>query len=381
MEKLMINLRKAIEVLLKGAVYLSATLTVGVLVWIIGYIFVNGISKIDLAFLTSNYDAQTQYISVERQDGLQKDMEGYIKELGIRVAFNENNLLYIEDIDKGSPVMNAYNRSNQTFGLRKRDQIQVIGDEKTEGKSLEEIVTLFEAASDSTYSLKIRRPGGGVYPMLITTVYIILISLFIAAPIGILAAIYLTEYAKSGPVIRMIRFATESLAGIPSIIYGLFGMLLFVVTLNMGYSIIAGALTLSIILLPVIIRQTEESLKAVPMSYREASFGLGATKLQTISKVIIPSAIPGILVAVILSIGRIVGESAALLLTAGTVASIPNSLFGGGASLTVKAYTVAKEEGNIAMACAIGTVIITLIIVLNLISKLISSRLNRTAMK
>lgn len=155
---------------------------------------------------------------------------------------------------------------------------------------------------------------GGILPMIVSTVYMVLVSIVIATPIGILSAIYLHEYAKKGKVVEIIRFATECLAGIPSIIYGLFGGIFFVVTLKMQYSIIAGALTVAIIILPVIIRTTEESLKTVPNEFREGSLAMGATQFQTLYKVILPSALPGILSGVILSIGRVIGESAAILL-------------------------------------------------------------------
>ncbi|TCK98783.1 phosphate transport system permease protein [Natranaerovirga hydrolytica] len=365
--------------LLKYIIYLSTIVTVGILIYIIGFIFYNGISHINLTFLTSNFDSQTQFIKVESMEGNMRNDIGYIQSLGIVLEQNEEGSTYVASIDSNSTVKNGFNRANKAFSIKRGDEIQGIGDTRIESMSLEEITSLLEGHSN--YELRVSRPGDGVYPMIITTLYIVLVSLAIAAPIGILSAIYLTEYAKPGKLLRLIRFATESLAGIPSIIYGLFGMIFFVITLNMGYSIIAGALTLSIILLPVIIRQTEESLKAIPNVYREGSLGLGATQLQTIRKVILPNAIPGILVAVILSIGRIIGESAALLLTAGTVARIPDSLSSGGASLTVKAYHVAKEEGNIAMACAIGTVIILLIFTLNMLAKIISKKLNRAAAK
>lgn len=233
---------------------------------------------------------------------------------------------------------------------------------------------IINKTKDENLRIKLVQPGGGIVPMLVTTLYMIMLSLIIAGPIGIFAAIYLVEYAKPGPLVRLIRFGTESLAGIPSIIYGLFGALFFVTMLNLGISLLSGALTVSIILLPVIIRQTEESLKAVPMTFREGSLGLGATKIQTIIKVVLPSAVPGILVAIILSVGRVVGESAAILLTAGTTARIPGSFSESGATLTIKAYQVAKEEGNIEMACAIGTVIIVLVVLINLSSKYISTR-------
>lgn len=218
---------------------------------------------------------------------------------------------------------------------------------------------------------------GGILPMIVATLYIIVLSILISTPIGVLAAVYLKEYAKQGKIVKIIRFATESLAGIPSIVYGLFGGIFFVVVLGLNYSILSGALTVSIIILPVIIRTTEESLKTVPTNYREASLGLGATKFQTLYKVVIPSAIPGILSGLILSIGRVVGESAAILLTAGTVAQMPHSIFDSARTLTVHAYLVTKEKGNIEEAAAIGIVLIVIILSLNTVAKLISKKINK----
>lgn len=219
--------------------------------------------------------------------------------------------------------------------------------------------------------------GGGIFPMIVTTILMILISLVIATPIGILAAVYLQEYAKQGRMVRVIRFATESLTGIPSIIYGLFGAVFFVVYLKLGMSIIAASLTLTIIVLPVIIRTTEEALKTVPNTYREGSLALGTTKLQTLYKVILPSAMPGILTGVILSIGRIVGESAAIFLTAGTVAAMPDSIFSSARTLTVHSYLVTQESGDIGLAAAIGIVLIAIILALNLSATYISNKFNK----
>lgn len=219
--------------------------------------------------------------------------------------------------------------------------------------------------------------GGGILPMIVTTIYTIVISLVIATPLGILAAVYLQEYAKQGRLVNMIRFATESLTGIPSIIYGLFGAVFFVATLKLGMSIIAASLTLTIIVLPVIIRTTEEALKTVPQSYREGSLALGTTKLQTLYKVILPSAMPGILSGIILSIGRIVGESAAIFLTAGTVAAMPDSIFSSARTLTVHSYLVTQESGDIGLAAAVGIVLIVLIFFINMTATFISKKLNK----
>lgn len=219
--------------------------------------------------------------------------------------------------------------------------------------------------------------GGGIWPMIVTTLYTIVISLVIATPIGIMAAVYLQEYAKQGKLVRIIRFATESLTGIPSIIYGLFGAVFFVTSLKLGMSIISASLTLTIITLPVVIRTTEESLKTVPHAYREGSLALGTTKLQTLYKVILPSAMPGILSGIILSMGRIIGESAAIFLTAGTVAAMPASIFSSARTLTVHSYLVTQEAGDIELAAAIGIVLIVIILVLNLSATYISKKFDK----
>ena len=271
-------MRKTKEVLFNVLVWASAIFTVGILIAIIGFIFIKGIGKINLNFLFSNYSAK--------------------------------------------------------------------GD-------------------------------GGILPMAVTTLYTVGLSLLVATPIGVLSAVYLQEYAKQGKIVKFIRFATESLAGIPSIVYGLFGGIFFVVSLKMGYSILAGSLTIAIIILPTIIRTTEEALKTVPQSYREASLGLGATKFQTLYKVILPSCLSGILSGIILSVGRIVGESAAILLTAGTVAKMPKGIFSSARTLTVHSYLTASESGDIQTAAAVGIVLIAIVLFLNISAKLITKKLNK----
>jgi phosphate transport system permease protein len=220
----------------------------------------------------------------------------------------------------------------------------------------------------------------GIFPMIVATIYMVIASIAVAAPLGIMTAIYLTEYAKVGSrLVKVIRFCTESLAGIPSIIFGLFGMTFFVSILGLGFSILSGALTLSILILPVIIRTTEEALMAVPQTYREGSYGLGASKIYTIWRLILPSAMPGILTSVILSIGRVIGESAPVFLTAGMVARIPESLMDSGRTLTVHLYKLTTElftidEWNQAYGTA--TVLIVLVLLINMVTKLIARRFN-----
>lgn len=219
--------------------------------------------------------------------------------------------------------------------------------------------------------------GGGIFPMIITTCYIVLLSLLIAAPIGVCSAIYLVEYAKSGKIVRIIRFATESLSGIPSIVFGLFGYLFFVTQLGWKYSLLSGSMTLSIMILPTIIRTTEESLKAIPVSYREGSLGLGASKLRTILKVVLPSALPGILIAVILSIGRIVGETAAVYFTAGFAPHMAKSIMDSSRTLSVHMYVLTKE-GNFDSGFATATVLIIVVLTMNLIANFIGKKLNKS---
>jgi phosphate transport system permease protein len=220
----------------------------------------------------------------------------------------------------------------------------------------------------------------GIFPMIVSTIYMVIASIAVAAPLGIMTAIYLTEYAKVGSkLVKVVRFCTESLAGIPSIIFGLFGMTFFVVILGLGFSILSGALTLSILILPVIIRTTEEALMAVPQTYREGSYGLGAPKIYTIWRLILPSAMPGILTSVILSIGRVIGESAPVFLTAGMVARIPDSLLDSGRTLTVHLFKLTTELFTIEewnQAYGTATVLIVVVLLINMVTKFIASRFN-----
>lgn len=206
-------------------------------------------------------------------------------------------------------------------------------------------------------------------PALANTLSIIVLSLLFAVPAGTGAAVYLTEYARRGNrLVRIVGITAETLAGIPSIVYGLFGSLFFVKYLGLGLSLLSGALTLSIMILPLIMRTTEEALRGVPDSYREGSFGLGAGKLRTVFSVVLPSAVPGILSGVILGTGRIVGESAALIFTAGTVAEIATSLFSSARTLSVHMYTISGEGLYISQAYATAVVLLAVVIFINALS-------------
>lgn len=215
-------------------------------------------------------------------------------------------------------------------------------------------------------------------PAIINTLIITGLALLIAVPIGIFSAIYLVEYAKRGnKFVEVIRVTTETLSGIPSIVYGLFGMLFFVNTLKWRFSLLSGAFTVAIMILPLIIRTTEEALQSVPDSYREGSFGLGAGKLRTVFRIVLPSAIPGILAGVILAIGRIVGETAALIYTAGTVAEIPDSVMDSGRTLAVHMYNLSNEALYMDQAYATAVVLLVLVIGINALSSFAAKKLTK----
>ena len=228
------------------------------------------------------------------------------------------------------------------------------------------------------FSLTYTTDNQSMLPAMINTVQMVLVALVIAVPFGIGSAIYLVEYAKKGNrLVTIIRLTTETLSGIPSIIYGLFGYLCFNVAIKMGYSILSGGLTLAIMILPLVMRTTEEALLAVPDSYREGSYGLGAGKCRTIFKLVLPSAVPGILSGVILSIGRIVGETAALIFTAGTVAETATSVFDSSRTLAVHMYLLANEGLYINKAYAVAVVLLVLVLLLNGVSGLIAGKLKK----
>lgn len=230
----------------------------------------------------------------------------------------------------------------------------------------------------SLFSLHYTTDNASVIPALINTVVMTLLSLLIAVPFGIFSAIFLVEYAgKGNKFIEVIRLTTETLSGIPSIVYGLFGMLFFVNTLKWGFSVLAGAFTLSIMILPLIMRQTEEALKAVPDSYREGSFGLGAGKLRTVFRIVLPSAVPGILAGVILAIGRIVGETAALIYTAGTVAQVPKNVLGSGRTLAIHMYMLSSEGLYMNQAYATAVILLVLVVAINTLSGVIAKKLTK----
>ena len=212
-------------------------------------------------------------------------------------------------------------------------------------------------------------------PAIINTITMTLLSLLIAVPIGVFSAIYLVEYARRGnKLVKVVRLTAETLSGIPSIVYGLFGYLMFSIALGWGYCLLAGALTMAIMILPLIMRTTEEALKAVPDTYREGSFGLGAGRLRTVFRIVLPSAMPGISAGIILAIGRIVGETAALIYTAGTVAGIPKNLLGSGRTLAIHMYALLNEGLYMEQAYATAVVLLVMVVGINTLSSFIARR-------
>ena len=230
----------------------------------------------------------------------------------------------------------------------------------------------------SLFSLHYDSDNVSMLPSIINTLIMIGVALLIAVPIGVFSAVYLTEYAKKGnKLVKIIRTTAETLTGIPSIVYGLFGMLFFVTACHMSYSLMAGILTVAIMVLPTVLRTTEEALLAVPDSFREGSFGLGAGKLRTVFRIVLPSAIPGILSGVILSTGRIAGETAALIYTAGTVADIPSSVMSSGRTLAVHMYNLASEGLYMDQAYATAVILLVLVVGINTLSGVVAKRLTK----
>lgn len=209
---------------------------------------------------------------------------------------------------------------------------------------------------------------GGIFSTVVGTVALTIVAILIATPLGVGTAVYLREYTREGRISRVIRFGTDCLAGVPSIIFGLFGFVFFVILLRMGWSILSGGLTLATMILPTIICTAEEAIKSIPYSYREVSYGLGATRWQTIRKVVLPNAFPGILTGVLLGVGRSVGETAAVILTAGSSFLMPDSIFSPIRTMAIHFYILAREGISMEMAYATGAALILLILAINAVA-------------
>ncbi len=240
------------------------------------------------------------------------------------------------------------------------------------------LVTGVPYLTPSLFAWEFNSINVSLMPALINTILMVLLALLISIPFGLASAIFLVEYTKRGNrLVKVIRLMAETLAGIPSIIYGLFGLMLFVTAFGWGFSLLAGSLTVSIMILPLIIRTSEEALKAVPDGYREGSLALGAGLLRTVWKVILPSALPGILAGVILGIGRIVGETAALIYTAGSVTEVPSSVFDSTRTLSVHMYELSREALYMNEAAATAVVLLLIVLLINTLSAIVARRMTR----
>ena len=401
--------RKLWDGILNGITYASSGLSVFVLLAIFVFIFSKGFSSLGFDLLTGNYWAKSYLSSVEESYNAPSS---YIRPstLDENVAFsetwgiglvdaqdqNKDNVILVEYIDEASPWNHMIDDSikHQVIKMKAETgfQLERLSYQSKNGattmagrllgQNAQQVVEQLDHNAESLNQMFFKTPGGGIKGSIISTLWLILVSLLIALPLGIAAAIYLHEYAKANRLTSIIRSAIELLTGVPSIIFGLMGVtVLFPLTQLFGAdttNILLGALTMSIILLPTIIRSTEEALVVVPQHLRDASLSVGANQSQTIFKVVLPCAVPGILTGVLLSIGRVIGESAALIYTMGTYVNDTPTLTGQGTSLAVHIYNIMSSEmPNFELASAISIVILVFVLVLNIIVKLLSRKLSK----
>ena len=395
--------------LLQASTYISSALSVIVLAAIIIYLVVNGVSSLSMHLLTGDYYASTANSGVKsdyvyNEPTASYDGEGYYSsKWGIAVedivtAHNDEELS-VTYVDPNSPFAHMESlvagQDGQDSPLGVGDLIQNVYYEDASGETVflskvrmgdaENLIMTLDNEAVAIVSCNFEGLGGGIRGSIIATLYLIVISLVISLPIGIASAIYLHEYANKSKINKLIRQGIDTLTGVPSIIYGLMGVaVLFPVTQLVGAtstSILLGGLTLAIILLPTIISSTEEALIVVPQSLRDGSLSLGATKSQTIFKVVLPCAINGILTGVLLGIGRVIGESAALVYTTSTVISDNPGILTQGTSLSLMIWSIMSgEQPNYQLASAISLIILVIVFVINFIVKIIGKRLARSFM-
>ena len=403
----MTPIRKLKDGLLQALTYIASSMTLLVLVMIFGFIVIQGKGSLSLEMLTNNYWSQNNLVkwndgskgTYSRPDHLGNDVY-FSKNYGIGFADRTNHekqtrteVVYIDDKSLFHDSVNATKGETyeQPLYLGIGDSIEKI--DATDADSIPVMIgSVFGDTAKSVsekldtsqtlQSVYYKTPGGGIWGSLIATLILIGLSMVFALPLGIFAAIYLTEIAKPSRLTTMIERCIEMLAGVPSIVFGLMGIVVlypvaafFQVT---GLSILLGALTMAIVLLPVIIRSVQESLLVVPNDYRLSSLSLGASQTQTIFKVILPSALPGILSAILLAVGRIIGESAALIYTMGTFINDAPAVNKGATTLAVHIWSVmGQEQPNFQLASAISIVILVLVLILNVFVKLLTKRLNK----
>ena len=392
----MSNKRKTVDRLLQIITYSAALVAVLILSLIVIYIVKNGYSLINIKLITNNYHTQYYNGGIEKIDNFNlipkpenlDDTDYYSEKWGIAFKDDVNiegkPTIMVTYVDRNSPLKQMYDKNNpdnHDFKIEVNNiVVSITFYDKDSALSIHGAQHMINQLDESAEFREIvfSSLGGGIRGSLITTLYTIGLTLLFALPIGIFTAIYLNEFAKKNKITNTIRSMIETLTGVPSIIFGLMGLAVFVpITIKYtpadSANILSGSLTLAVILLPVIIRSTEESLKVVPDSFRRASLALGANNTQTTFKVVLPSALPGILTATLLAIGRVIGESAALIFAIGTAIKDEISIFGKSTTLAVHIWALMTDEpANIELACAISIIILLIVLILNLSIKLIS---------
>ena len=400
------NKRRFYDGILQALTYLSSGISVLVLAALFVFIFSRGWSSINMDLLTNNYWSENYNVepvsevadtTFERPADLSEEAF-FSEKWGIafvdHVNAHKEEMILVEYIDENSPLYAMSDvsiRSNpQDFTMQVGMQVSRLsytneqGDPQLAGiggQTAQDVAQALDQAT-SVNSMFIQTTGGGIRGSIISTFYLLLVSLVIAIPVGVASAIYLNEYARKSKFNMMLRSGIETLTGVPSIVFGLMGVtVLFPVTQLFGAtttSILLGGLTMSIILLPTIIRSTEEALLVVPQHLRDASLSVGANQSQTIFKIVLPCAVPGILTGVLLGIGRVIGESAALIYTMGTFINDSPTLLSQGTSLAVQIWSIMSgEQPNYELACAISIIILFFVLILNFAVKIISKRFSK----
>lgn len=396
----MLNRRKFFDGLRLTSTYLAAILSFLVLLMILIQIFASGIPLLNFDLIMNNFESVT-YISRLKEGEIPGNYPTnqsfganvyYSDKWGIALKDDTDllgkNIVFIEYIHPDSPLLTMNNKGVGQSELtlsNKYSIIRIAFDTSPSALSIHGAQNMIQLLNleDSIRELEFQTPGGGIRGSIITTLILVGLTLIFALPVGIGAAIYLKEYAKDNRLTKYLRNFIETLTGVPSIIYGLMGLALFVpmtvsLTSASGGNLISGALTLAVIVLPVIIRTTEESLKVVPLDYRYASLALGANKTQTTFRVVLPNALPGILTATLLAIGRIIGESAALVFAIGTAIKDDIYLTDKSTSLSVHIWAMMTDEpANIELSNTIALIILVIVLALNLFVKWISSQFTR----
>lgn len=389
--------RKISDFILNAITYLSSTVSLITLMGILIFIFSQGFKLLNVDLLVENFESQGYvadlYDNVRlcncEADQTFDENTYFSPKWGIALSDTTDLLgktvVMVEYVDSGSPLFKVRDKGIGNDPIELRDDYHIIRiafDEYPTALSRygsENMINYLEA-NNSIREIEFQTEGGGIRGSIITTLYLIVLTLAFALPIGIAAAIYLNEYAPANKMTKLLRSLIETLTGVPSIIYGLMGLAVFVpltvkLTNATGGNLLSGAMTLAVILLPIVIRTTEESLKVIPDDYRQASLALGASKTQTTFQIVLPSAIPGIMTATLLAIGRIIGESAALVFAIGTAIKDEVSLTGKSTSLAVHIWAMMTDEpANIELSATIAIIIMFIVVILNILIKIISGR-------